>query len=545
MTARVGALLLDHPDCRTVAGWAAFAGHAAVRVESFSGLLTAPDVIWWTNADDRVLSGLSLPSRFLAENTFGPHMAQILEGWGIEILHLTSAEARDRGLPKTFALARDPEAAATWAALFAARVPRVTQVPLGCGSYVKQTLSAARACPSPRITTALRRLVTDEAEYFSKTAERFPQGATIRAFALPYAAVADHLVRYQGKAIAYPRGAWRAVRLAPDITRGKLLMSEKPLLVRAQVELPKRVAKLVVLGSGAKAGLREWFALPELALLIGIDAKVEIMRGAWQAEDQEWIPSEPPNLLREGSLSASVALLASRQALGRDTKGRPTPGLLWLRGIDRSHTLFAGLTLAGAVSEALKRSIPLFGFYLGNVWLMVKDLFDDEEVALQNAALQSGFLPRAAPICPEALDSPGIAPLTRWMAGLRLVGPLLAQTVDALALTATAEEAALVQALMARLPPEQLILSVAAAVTLTPGSASWAEQLAFWAQSARSDRALERLVTSAQQLLKGLPAPVRTKVQTTLLGLCQTHAWDQVQSVVSRLSREERRALTS
>ncbi|MGC8489924.1 MAG: hypothetical protein ACP5QO_17120, partial [Clostridia bacterium] len=59
----------------------------------------------------------------------------------------------------------------------------------------------------------------------------------------------------------------------------------------AQVELPERVAKLVVLGSGAKAGLREWFALPELALLIGIGAQVEVMRGAWQAEDQEIIPT--------------------------------------------------------------------------------------------------------------------------------------------------------------------------------------------------------------------------------------------------------------
>ena len=543
MTARVGALLLDHPDNRAVAGWAALAGSEAVRVESFSGLLTAPDIIWWTNADDRVLSTLSLPSRFLAENTFGPHMAQILEGWGIDMVVLTAAEARDRGVSKTFALARDPESAATWAALFAARVPLTTQVPLGCASYVKQVLSAARSGPPARVTTALRRLVTDEAEYFSKTAERFPQGATVRAFALPYAAVAQHLVCYHDDPIAYPRGNWRAVRLAPDITREELLTLQKPLLVRAQVELPERVAKLVVLGSGAKTGLREWFALPELALLIGIGAKVEVMRGAWQAEDQEIIPTDAPHLLRDGALSASVALLAARQAMGRDHKGRPTPGLLWLRGIDRSHTLFAGLALSKTVSETLKRSAPLSGFYLGNVWLTLKDLFDDEEEALHAAALQSGFLPRGTPLCPGAIEAAGVAPLTRWVAGLRLAGPLLAQTVDALGLTATREESEAVQDLLARVTPDQAIVAVAAAFTLTPGSVSWADNLAFWETRARSDRSLEGLVGSAQRLLKGCTPAVRTKVQTTLMSLCQTHAGGQVQSVVSRLVHEERRAL--
>ena len=543
MTARVGALLLDHPDNRAVAGWAALAGSEAVRVESFSGLLTAPDIIWWTNADERVLSTLSLPSRFLAENTFGPHMTQILEGWGIDMTVLTAAEARDRGVSKTFALARDPETAATWAALFAARVPLVTQVPLGCASYVKHVLSAARSSPAARVTTALRRLVTDEAEYFSKTAERFPQGATVRAFALPYALVAQHLVCYRDEPIAYPRGNWRAVRLTSHITREELLTLHKPLLVRAQVELPERVAKLVVLGSGAKAGLREWFALPELALLIGIGAKVEVMRGAWQAEDQEIIPVDAPHLLRDGALSSSVALLAIRQAMGRDPKGRPTPGLLWLRGIDRSHTLFAGLALSKTVNETLKRPAPLFGFYLGNVWLTLKDLFDDEEEALHTAALQSGFLPRGTPLCPGAVEAGGIAPLTRWVAGLRLAGPLLAQTVDALGLTATREESQVVQDLLARLTPVQAIVAVAAAFTLTPGSVSWADNLAFWEMRVRSDRSLEGLVGSAQRLLKGLTPAVRTKVQTTLMSLCQTHAGGQVQSVVLRLSQEERRAL--
>ena len=542
MTARVGAVLLDHPDNRAVAGWAALAGSAAVRVESFSGLLTAPDIIWWTNADERVLSALSLPSRFLAENTFGPHMAQILEGWGIDMTVLTAAEARDRGVSKTFALARDPETAATWAALFAARVPLVTQVPLGCASYVKQVLSAARSGPPTRVTTALRRLVKDEAEYFSKTAERFPQGASVRAFALPYAVVARHLVRYRGEPIAYPRGNWRAVRLTPHITREELLTLQKPLLVRAQVELPERVAKLVVLGSGAKAGLREWFALPELALLIGIGAQVEVMRGAWQAEDQEIIPTDAPHLLRDGALSASVALLATRQALGRDQKGRPTPGLLWLRGIDRSHTFFASLALSKAVSETLKCPAPLFGFYLGNVWLTLKDLFDDEEEALHTAALQSGFLPRGTPLCSGAVEVGGIAPLTRWVAGLRLAGPLLAQTVDALGLTATAEESQAVQDLLARSTPDQAIVAVAAAFTLTPGSVSWVDHLAFWEHRARSDRSLEGLVGSAQRLLKGLTPTVRTQVQTTLMSLCHTHAGGQVQSVVLRLSQEERRA---
>ena len=546
-----GAFLFDHPKSGQVAGWGAVAGQPARRYESLSGALTSPDIIWWTNADNEVLTQLAMPARFLPENTFGAHMASFLEAWGVPLLALSNAEMRERGFSRNFTLAGDPEMAAALAALIAARIPEWTKVPLACGHYIKQVLPAARSAPAPSVTRALRRLVNDESEYFSRTAERSSPSRTFRAFSLSPMQAARNLTQIpsetgDGLVLAYPAGSWRSVKSAPHRTVQDLLEAARPLLAYARVEMPdSALASLLVLGSGTKSKTREWFAVPELSLLAGIGAKVTVggSRGRgtllWEAERRQEVAPPPSGLLHDGSWSAGAAALALLTAMGRDQRGQITPTQLWLRGIDMTHTLLAAMRLSRAIGEALPDTRPrLFGHYLGSAWLMLDNLMESDEPVLQAAALREGFLVRGAPVHPGLSDIDSGAPLAaRWLAASREAGPVVASLIDGLGLVATPEQAQAIESIASRGSVLASVTATAAAYVFADGS-DWTAAITPWKNRRDDPAAVAALIQSAQALAATLPPAARQSLVKTVGSLAQAgRPIGLIREAVTRLSR--------
>ena len=526
-----GAFLFDHPQAGRVAGWGAVAGRPARRYDALSGALTSPDIIWWTNADDESLAKLAMPARFLPENTFGAHMATFLEAWGVSLTALSAPERRERGLPRHFMVARDPETAAALAALIAARIPEWTRVPIACGHYVKQILPAVRSAPAPSVTKALRRLVLDESEYFSRTAERSSPSRTLRAFTLSPMQTARNLVQIpaahgtEGLHLVYPAGAWRSVRSTPYRTLPEMLEAPRPLLAYARVEMPdSALANLLVLGSGTKTKTREWFAVPELSLLASIGAKVTLGRQGrgsplWEAEGRREITPPPSGLLTDGSWSAGSAHLALMLAMGRDVRGQATPVQLWLRGIDMTHTLLAAMRLSRAVLDALPHTRPrLFGHYLGCVWVMLDHLHETDEPVLQAAVLREGFLPRDRPLCPGLADSETSAPLaTRWLAAAREAGPIIAPLIDGLGLVVSPEQARTIEDHAGAGTVSATVAATAAAyVFADPAAPDWTAAIGSWKARGDDPAATVALIQSAQVLADALPAAGRQSLVQTV-----------------------------
>lgn len=545
-----GAFLFDHPGAGQVAGWGAVAGRAARRYESLSGPLTSPDIIWWTNVEDEVLAKLAMPARFLPENTFGGHMASFLEAWGIPLVTLSASETRERGLSRYFVLTKDPEVAAPLAALIAARIPEWAKVPLACGHYIKQVVPAARSSPAPSVTKALRQLVIDESEYFSRTAERSSPSRTMRVFSLSPMRVARNLAgissgQGDGLALSYPSGGWRSGRKAQYRTLQDLLDAPRPLLAYAHVELPdSAMANLLVLGSGTKSKTREWFAVPELSLLAGIGAKVTVGgrgRGSlvWEAEGHREITTPAPSLFQDGSWSAGAATLALLSAMGRDQRGQITPTQLWLRGIDMTHTLLAAMRLSGSIGKALPHTRPrIFGYYLGGAWLMLDHLTEDDEPVLQGAALQEGFFPRNAPLYPGLADLvPGAALESRWLAATREVGPVIASLVDGMGLVVTPDQARILKDCAQKGPILSAVTAIAAAYVFADGEGDWTTGVARWMGRQDSPAAIASLIQSAQTLASTLPPSARQSLVKTVGALAhEGRPVDLMREAVARLS---------
>lgn len=451
--ARLGAMIFDHPE--SMSGWAAHLNERAVRVDRFEGVLTEPDTIWWTNADLFALSRMGISQRFLPENYFWMHLRDILEMVGIPSTELSFGEAKDMGIPRAFCVPQDPERGAEIAALIAGRVAGLT-VPLNSlrnhslaiRDHEESLKNKKGRVVHPPVPMPLRRLVRDEEEPLTKTLKQRRtgvRGGGWFSFAVPPLEMARRMVSWQGLSgevtpgpgpmVSYPDGAWEATRLVSGITLDAALADNRQIICRARVRLPTEISSFLLLGSGTKDGLREYFSTPELRLFQAMGADVELDRHAWVASGHIEPAAPSSDLWDLVSISSGLAALSRLRVMGignaRDPG--PAPGTLWLRGMDRAHSLFLGLEAQRVIGEIVgQRQARLQSYYLGTVALSVAERTDEDRVVIQSGLMKLGLLPKGKPIASESVLNPEFSgpEYIKFLAAARLAGPEMAMTLD-------------------------------------------------------------------------------------------------------------------
>lgn len=402
---KLGSFILDDPE--SFDGWSSLDGKTR-RVNAFEGMMTSPHIVWVTNASLDTLNMLaaSRAKRFLPENFFIIHMKDLFEMFGVPCIAISNTERKDRGLDKYFCKPEDPELASMVLDIVANRIVSLSGMGIVSGYNKYAACIAAnskkRLATYPRMkSNVLVDITKMEVEHITKTFSKYIKGSNFLHLVPPPMTIARLLSETTNQDgsiadVSIPLGPWKSIRLPGGVTPEDIAYGPGNVLVKARIEIPKNISEFILVGSGSKEGLREYFTPYEIQTFLSFGAKIRLQSTAWESERMSVIQKPPMDFLASGSISLGLAWQSRIMSVGFGSGGDSDyqPSYLWLRSMDRNFTFHAALPFLHEISEDVgARNCSLTGYHNGSLWLSIGG-GEDAVGVVARRGLMHGWLPK-------------------------------------------------------------------------------------------------------------------------------------------------------